>query len=302
MKTARVLLVSAVTVAAACGGDIAQPTLDDVSPDFSKNQRAVCRAQPLALGVTDGSVTTDDCVFTNADGGTQYEDLFLVNQGRLGAADGNTMATFSVETDDFNWIFGLGGFDGKEIFPTPVYAARAGFAGSFDWRNTISVIGGEPVYKMWVGGRDDAQLGDYTLTTSANPVGNVCTEGHLVYLQGDVSFSSTITESTACEGEVEFGPNIGTPLSFQYWYVAMNEGETVTLALDGVQDETVTAAIIDFGTGESVLDFSEGDGDTDRFVSFTAGRRVYLYVEVSMVRGEGRSSPYTATIDGPDTK
>lgn len=306
MKHSRFVLFTTLAFAAACGTeDIAEPTLD-VDAQFAKNQRAACRAQVLAPGTTSGTVSADDCVFTNLNGGEQYEDLYLVNQGRLGTNDGNTMATFSLETEDFNWIYGLGGFQGKEIFPTPVYAFRRGPAGVYEFpsgfsRNTFSIIGGEPMYKIWVGGQDDAQLGDYTLTATANPVTNTCTTGHRVYLQGDVSFSSSITDGTSCAGTVQFGDFIGEPLSFQYWWVRMSPGETITMALDGIQEETTAAAIIDFG-GDFVLDLGDGEGDTDRFVSFTAQSRTDIYVEVSMRGGEGRSTPYTMTVDGPDTK
>lgn len=309
MRNTRILLVSAVTLLAACGGEIANPTLDDVEPNLAKSARAQCAPSVLGPGATSGSVTEDDCLFFN--GFTdQYEDLYLVPQGRLGTQDGNVMATFSLEAESFNWIFGLGGNVGREVFPTPVYAFRTGPAGVYTAPNgfslnTFSIIGGEPIYKMWVGGRGPTELGDYTLSVSANPVTNTCVTGHRVYLQGDVSFSSTLADANSCEGVVEVGPNVGSPLSYQYWWVRMSAGETITLALDGVEEVTTAAAIIDFNSPNPMdwqvsLDLGDGEGDADRFVSFTAQRRTDIYVEVSALRG--RTTGYTATVDGPNTR
>ena len=310
MKRMRFLLLATVAFAAACGAeDIAQPVLDDIDPAFAKNnQRSQCRASVVAPGANQGTVSADDCVFPG-DHGNQYEDLYLVNQGRLGTRDGNQMATFALETEDFDWIFGFGGFVGKEIFPTPVYAFRSGPAGVYSapWPggpfpefnfNTFSVIGGEPVYKMWVGGQSEEQVGDYTLTVSANPVSNTCAEAHRVYLQGDVSFSSSISDDNACEGVAVEGPFPGTLLSLQYWWVRMSAGETITLELDEIDGNTVAAAI--FGPGGFDVDVGDGSGDTDRSVTFTTPIRADIYVEVSVVRGNTAS--YTATVDAPDTR
>lgn len=302
MKNLRIVSTVAVAFLAACGGDqITRPEASDsASPSFAKvNARALCRPAVLALGATEGAVTVGDCLFND----NQYEDLYLVPQGRLGTGNGAQMATFSLEAPGFDWIFGLGGQTG-DVFPTPVYAFRSGPAGVSTAPNgfvvnTFSLIGGEPVYKMWVGGQGLEQLGDYTLTVSAEPVSNTCVKGHRVYLQGDVTFASSIENETSCRGTVAFGPNEGLPLNYQYWWIRVSAGETITLALDGVQDPTVTAAIIDLGLGQAELDFGTGPGDTDRFVSFTAQRRTDIYVEVSSAPDV--VSAYTATVNGPDT-
>lgn len=303
MRFARPLVMPLVALAAACGGaDLAQPVLDDLEPSFAKtNARALCRPTVIQPGANVGTVTTDDCVFNNGSV-DQYEDIYLVPQGRLGTGGGSQMATFALEAPGFHWIFGLGG-QGRDVFPNPVYAFRRGAAGNYVVGgfkiNTFSLIGGEGVYKMWVGGQGPAQLGDYTLTATAEPVSNTCAKGHRVYLQGTVTFSSSIDNDTACRGTVQFGPYAGAPLNYQYWWIRVFPGETVTLAVDGVQHASMAAAIIDFGTNQAQLDLGDGPGDADRFVSFTATQRTDLYVEVSSAPDV--VSTYTATVSGPGT-
>jgi hypothetical protein len=211
---------------------------------------------------------------------------------------GANMLTFTGDAD-FDAIFGIGGKTGREIFPTPVYGFSgfdAGATGTFG--NSFSFIGSGPVYSLWFGGQGPGQLGTYALTTSIDPSVDTCENGHWVFLQGDVAFTSDISDATSCQGTVTVGPNVGQPLNYQFWYYKLLPGETIELSLTGLDpDPTLTLAAIDFGAGQSALDFSDGPGDTDRSVGFTATRQVYLYVEVSSAPGV--TSGYTLTVDGP---
>lgn len=304
MKADRLVIAVCLTFIASCGGDdLVQPGLDDLEPSLAKvNQRATCRPSVLTPGANQGTVSADDCVFNN---GTedQYEDLYIVPQGRLGTMNGNQMATFALEAEDFDWIFGFGGKTG-EIFPNPVYAFRRGPAGVYTSStgfaiNTFSVVGGEAVYKMWVGGQSTSDVGDYTLTAAAAPVSNSCATGHRVYLQGNVTFTSSIENGNSCRGTIAIGPHIGQPLNYQYWWIRVSAGETITLELNGVEEPTMAALIIDWGLNQASLDLGDGPGDTNRFVTFTAQRRTDIYVEVSTIPDV--VAAYTATVDGPDT-
>jgi len=276
-----------------------EPAIEAADRSNAHELRAKCRPAPLRPGVNFGTVSTEDCIFNNGSF-DQYEDIFIVSQGRLRSSGVNQMATFALEDGGFNWIFGLGAMSG-DIFPNPVYAFRRGPAGVHDINgfliNTFSVIGGDPVYKMWVGGQDTAQVGDYTLTVGAELVSNTCAKGHRVYLQGDVSFSSAIANENSCSGIIQFGPNEGQPFNFQYWWIRLSAGETITMELTGLEDSTVAAAIIDFVLGEISLDLGDGPGDADRFVTFTASSRRDIYVEVSSA--PDAVSPYTVNFDGP---
>lgn len=298
MKTPALIVSAAVAVAVSACADQQTDLLAPNAADEARSARADCRPAQLSITTT-GDVATDDCVFDN--GGTpQYEDIYFVNQRRLGMNDlsGASMLTFTGGAD-FDAIFGIGARTGREIFPTPVYGYSsfgAGDTGTF--YNSISFIGSAPMYSMWFGGQGPAQLGSYTLTTSIGPSIDTCENGHWVFLQGDIAFTSDISDATSCQGTVSVGPNVGQPLNYQFWYYKLLPGETIRLSLTGLDpDPTLVLAAIDFGTGQAELDFSDAPGDADRSVTFTATRQLYLYVEVSSAPGV--SSGYTLTVDGP---
>lgn len=262
------------------------------------NLRAQCKITPLRPATVFGTITTDDCPFDNG-GIEQREDLYLVQQGRQKSRGGDSMLTFTVETLDFDWIFGIGDQNPGGVFPDPVHAFRRGPAGVYDINgfaiNTFSIVGAEPVYKLWVGGQGPEQLGEYSLDTRTEATTDTCEAGHRVYLQGDVTFSSSIANERSCRGTIEFGPNAGLPLNYQYWWVRLDAGETITLSLSGIEDPTMAAAIVDFGTGEVALDLGAGPGDTDRSVTFTTSRTADFYVEVSSAPDV--TSPYDLTFE-----
>lgn len=296
MRWKHTLVLSAGVLAAGCADDPTRPVLTAPVEEEAKSQRAVCRPSPLSTETT-GEIAADDCLFDGA-GRAQQQDIYLAIQSRLGRTDrsGSTMLTFTGAAD-FDAIFGVGAQSG-EIFPDPVYGfARfdAGATGIFG--NSFSIIGSDPVYKMWFGGQDGTQLGSYTLTTAVEPSIDTCENGHWVFLQGSGSFSSDIANDVSCRGTVEFGPFVGAPLNYQFWYIKLLPGETFTATLDGVTDPTVALAAIDFGTGQAELDLGDGPGDPDRAISFTATRQLYLYVEVSSA--PDITSPYTLSFTGP---
>lgn len=291
MHPRRALPLALVVFAAACtADDPAGPDLDElaVRAEAKDNQRKACRPTPLTPVAT-GTIDEGDCAFDNA-GTTQYEDIYLVSQGRLGgSADGATMLTFTGDAA-FDMIFGVGEMDG-EISPDPVY----GYTRTPGLPNRFSIAGSDAVYKMWFAGTGPDQLGDYTLTTTVEPTANVCATGHLVFLQGDVAFSSAIADDVSCQTTVQFGPNVGAPINVQYWYMKLLPGESVTLTLTGVTDPTV--ALFALGGGADQLDLGDGAGDGDRTVTLTAQYQTYAYLEVSSLQGTG--SPYTLQVDGP---
>ncbi len=299
MRYPSLLAAACVMAVAAC--DVQDPTqpLDvPTSAVEARSQRASCHAGMLAP-TTAGAVTADDCLFESGSV-TRHEDLFLVNQRRLGMSDlsGATMLTFSA-TAGFDAIFGVGGFDPREVFPTPVYGNASFPAGSASgWGNSFSLVSSETMLKAWIAGQTAADVGAYTLSTSMAPSIDTCENGHWVFIQGDVAFSSAISDATACEGTVQFGPYIGAPLNFQFWYVKLRAGETLHATLTGSDfDPSIVLAAIDFGTSQSALDFSAGPGDDDRAVSFTATREFYLYLEASSAPGV--EAAYTLTVDSP---
>ncbi len=289
MRTRSALPLALAVLAAACtADDPVQPDLDELSvrAEAPSNQRKACRPAPLSA-VTTGTIDEGDCPFVNA-GVTQYEDMYIVSQGRLGGStDGSTMLTFTGDAA-YDVIFGLGEMGG-EIAPDPVY----GYTRTPNLPNAFSIAGSDAVYKMWFAGTGPDQLGDYTLTTTVEPTKSVCETGRLVFLQGDVSFSSSIDDASSCLGQVNYGPNAGAPLIYQYWYAKLLAGQEVTLTLEGVDPDepTVTLAGILLGTPFANLDFASGAGDTDRSVTFTAPATRYYYLEVSAA--PGASSPYT---------
>jgi len=297
MRLKHTLVLSAAVLAAGCADDTTEPIAAPTVEAEAKSKRATCRPSPLSTSTT-GEITADDCLFDEA-GREQREDIYLAIQSRLGRTDrsGSTMLTFTGAAD-FDAIFGIGAQSGGEIFPDPVYGFARFPAGTTQtFGNSFSFIGSDPVYKMWFGGQDGTQLGSYTLTTTVEPSIDTCENGHWVFLQGEGSFSSDISNETSCRGEVTFGPNVGLPLNYQFWYIKLLPGETFTATLDGVTDPTVALAALDFFTGQGDLDLGDGPGDTDRAVSFTATRQFYLYVEVSSA--PDITSPYTLSFTGP---
>lgn len=279
------LLLLAALSAACDTGELVQPVTDDLLVTAEAKTDKACKPRMLAPNQS-GVVTADDCVFDIGNGSVRYEHTFRVNQARLGNKDvgGNSMLTFTMETTDFDAIFGLGGFD-KSGFPDPVYAFRRFPAGQYYATNgfqlnSFSIIGGELQYGMWVGGDTDADVGAYTLTTRVDGISHTCIENRRVYLQGSVAFDYSITNENSCRGTVSVGPYIGAPLNYQYWWTRLRAGQTVTVEVEGAGDPTMTLALIDWW-GDAVLDFSDGAGDTTRSATFTAPRNMELYVEVS---------------------
>lgn len=276
------LIVSLLTMTSASSLAV-EPAANSAGAKVQAELRKVCQPSPLAPGTNYGTLEAGDCYYGILD---QPEDIYLVSQGRLKSSKSNQMATFSMEDNGFNWTFGLGLNTGG-VFPDPVHASRRGPAGVYDVGgfsiNTFSVIGEAPVYKMWVGGQDSTQLGDYSLTASVEPVSNTCERNYRVYLQGNVTFDADINNGNSCEGIIQFGPHAGNPLNYQYWWVLVTPGQTVTLNLSGVGEETMAAAIINWSTNQAELDLGDGAGDTDRSVTFTSEYRALLYVEVSSV-------------------
>lgn len=290
-------MATLVAIAACDVQSSVEPTLDpSVEVSGAKSQRADCRVEQLSSTTT--ATLEEGCAFDTGSG-IRYEDLYLVNQKRLGMSDlsGASMLTFTGAAD-FDAIFGLGR-QGPDLFSDPVYGFTRFAGGATDtFGNAFSFVGSKNVYKFWFGGQTSDQLGEYSLTTSIEPTVDTCENGHWVFIQGDARFSSDISDATSCQGTVEFGPNVGLPLNYQFWYYRIQAGETVNVELSGLSDDpSLTLAAIDLGTGESVLDFSEGPGDTTRSVSFTASRDFYLYLEVSS--SPGVVSDYTLVVDGP---
>lgn len=299
MRYPSLMAAACVMAAVACDvQDVTQPLEAPASAAEAKSQRAACSARALS-STTTGVVAVDDCLFT---AGTveRHEDLYLVNQRRLGMPDlsGANMLTFGA-TADFDAIYGIGGVDPREVFPTPVYGYARFTAGSTSTRgNSFSLISSETTLKAWFAGETTADLGSYSLSTSIEPSIDTCENGHWVFIQGDVSFSSGISDARSCQGTVTFGPNAGSPLNYQFWYVKVHAGETLNATLAGLDpDPTLVLAAIDFGTGQSELDFGTGPEATERSVSFTATRDLYVYLEVSSAPGV--TSPYTLTVDAP---
>jgi hypothetical protein len=279
------IVISGVSLSSSAG----EPAIDGRAQG---ELRSRCVPAPLQPGYNQGTIDEQDCLYTG--GGTdQYEDLYIISQGRLKSNRPDSMATYTLEDGGFDWIFGLGPMSGA-IFPDPVTAFRRGNAGVWDIDgfaiNTFSLIGSDPTYKMFVGGQDPAQLGNYALTASEEPVSNTCEKNHRVYLHGDVSFSSSISSDNSCLGEVVIGPNLTVEINYQYWWVRVSPGDTISMSLDNVEDETVAAAIIEWGVGWD-LDLGDGEGDTDRSVTYTAENPAYIYVEVSSA--SDRESDYT---------
>lgn len=295
MSLQRTLVLSSAVLLSACGADTPTDHSADVlaAEAASEAQRAACRPAPFS-GTTSGEITADDCLFETSNG-VQHEDLFLVSQSRLGRDDlsGATMLTFTGSAD-FNAIYGVGEMSGS-IFPEPVYGfARfgAGAVGAFG--NSFSLIGSQNVYKMWFGGQNADQLGSYTITTSVEPSIDTCENGHWVFLQGTGGFSSDISNETSCRGTVQFGPNVGMPLNYQFWYMKVVAGETLSATLTGVSDPTVALAA--FGPGPGQLDLGNGAGDTERSISFTAASTGWVYLEVSSAPDV--TSAYTLSFRG----
>lgn len=264
-----------------------------VVPEKGKPQEIACRTTDLKAVHSD-KIKKNDCLF----GDGQREHLFRADQSALGLPDlsGASMLTFTPEAG-FNGIFGVANWD-ESRFGDPVYGYNNFVAGST--ARTFSIIGSDPEYKLFFSGVDETQLGKYTLTTTVAGSADSCESGSRTFLQGSVAFSSAISDATSCLGEVAVGPFVGAPLRYQFWYAKVTTGQEVTVEIDGVDgdDESVTLAVIVFAAGGqpphfAQLDFSDGPGDTDRSINFTAPFTAYYYVEVSA--SPGVTSPYDLT-------
>ena len=276
------LLTVALAVACAPQDDPTQPDLA-VVPD-GKPQEIACR--PSNLKATQkGKIKANDCLF----GTDQREDLFRVDQLGLGLPDlsGSHMLTFTPETE-FDGLFGVSNWD-ETNFGSPVYGYRTF---TVDDQRAFSFIGSSPEYKFFMSGNDASQLGKYTLTTTVSASANSCETGNRTFIQGTVAFSSAISDANSCAGLIAVGPNSG-PINYQYWYAKLTAGQEVTVSIDGVDgdDETVTLAVIVWGTDFAELNFSEEAGDTDRAITFTAPfTSRWYWIEVSS--RPGFASPY----------
>lgn len=288
------VVFAAVVLAASCapGESPVEPQFG-VVPEKGKPQEIACRTTDLKAVQSD-KIKKNDCLFGNG----QREHLYRADQRALGLPDlsGASMLTFTPDAE-FNGIYGVANWD-ETRFGDPVYGFQTFTANST--ARTFSVIGSAPEYKLFFSGADETQLGKYTLTTTVAPSANSCETGSRTFLQGSVAFSSAISDATACLGQVTVGPYAGAPLRYQFWYAKLTEGQSVSVAIDGVDgdDTSVTLAAIVFAApGQpphfAQLDFSQGAGDTDRALSFTAPFTAYYYIEVSA--SPGVASPYDLT-------
>lgn len=290
MRCSKTLVLSAVFLAAACApqDNPTEPRFA-VVPEKGKPQAIACRPTDLSA-IETGKIKKNDCLFVNGDGVEQRENIFRVDQLALGLPDlsGANMLTFTPDAE-FDGIFGVANWDQTQ-FGDPVYGYNTFTANNTD--QTFSIIGSSPEYKLFFSGADATQLGKYTLTTTVAASTNTCESGSLTFLEGSVAFSSTITNYNSCPGKVAVGEHLGDPLQYQYWYAKLKQGQTVTVSIDGVDgnDQAIVLAAIAWRTSFAKLDFSEGEGDTDRSITFTAPFQAYYYIEVS--GAPGVNSPY----------
>ncbi|MEA3246617.1 MAG: hypothetical protein U9Q74_10735 [Gemmatimonadota bacterium] len=288
MHIASKVTIGAMFLAVACA-PADKALAPPAAPDFKgKPQDVACKTKDLKA-VQKGKITANDCLFE----GTQRENLYRADQQALGLPDfsGSHMLVFEQDAE-FDGIYGISDWDDTP-FGDPVFGYQTFVAN--DASRSFAVIGSDPEYKLFVSGADETQLGKYTLTTSVATSANSCETGRRTVLQGNVAFSSAITDATSCEGVVEVGPYVGQPLNYQFWYAKLTTGQNVTVRADGIDgdDPSVTLAVIVFGSPFAQLDFSSGAGDTDREISFTVPFDAYYYVEVSS--SPGVSSPYHLT-------
>lgn len=280
--------------------------------DFAASNRDVNCVTRTLKNVQKGTIRANDCLF---DAGRRG-NLYRADQQTLGLPDltGATMLQF-VPDAGFDGTLGFspwrdarglsdahdaqGNFDQDDSVFGDLVLGYQTFA-AHDTSRSMAVIGSAPTYKMFVAGSDSTQRGKYTLTTSVAASANSCETGRRTFLQGNVAFSSAITDATSCAGVVEVGPYIGQPLNYQFWYARLVSGQNATVRIEGIDpdDPSVTLAVIVWGPPGlplpfPQLDFSAGAGDTDRAVSFTAPVDAFYYVEVSS--SPGVSSPYRLT-------
>jgi hypothetical protein len=239
-----------------------------------------CAPRTLASQHT-GTLNGTDCA-AGGQGATAYEESYTFATASFAAARGVTgPALFDISlTASFNGTLTLNQTD-QEL-------ATRDFQASTPRSMYILADGGS--FEVTVRGGDDTQVGGYDLSTSVGEIGNYfCGTG---FLATTLTFSSTITDVDSCAGTIEFGPNVGQPLQFQYWYAKLEAGTTYTFEATGITNPTFALFVsnADFAT-EQTLDLGEADGDTDRIVTFTPAATTYYYIEVSKAPGD--AAPYT---------
>lgn len=300
MRVARFLPVYSLAFLAACGtvDSVAGP---DLGPDdalqaqadkkikLDKDQKKACRRTPLTLSVS-AEITAADCLYDLA-GRTQYEDLYSVRPADLvkeagAAVAGSPKLTFTAAAA-FDGLFGFTAED-KDPFAGLVLGSRT-FAANTP--RVFSVVGGEKEYGLFFSGYDETQLGGYALSTSVSAGGSwQC--GELVFLAGSASFSGNISPATGCAGTIQFGPNAGNPLYYQYRYAKLEAGKSYTATISGIDPNTPAVTLFmahllnGGGTVDETLNLSAFDGDTDRSITLTASVTGYYYVEVSTIPGQ----------------
>jgi hypothetical protein len=274
-------------------GDVSAPA---VPYDFSFGEVTYdpCALKTMDLQET-ANISTNDCLFQ----GTQYEDIYRLVTADLVQQSGQSFVgspklTLTASTD-FNGVLGFQGAD-PGLFQGLVHRFRNNLtpAGPV----SFSMIGGEPEYKVFIGGLSQTELGSYTLSTTVAPGGEITCDDVLV-MAGSAVFPSEINDANSCAGTIAFGPNVGQPLMFQPRYARLEAGKSYTISVTGIMADPVALFVsaLPLSSGvDQTLDLSSGAGDPDRSVTFTASQNGFYYMEVSSV--PGNASGYTLSF-GP---
>jgi hypothetical protein len=130
--------------------------------------------------------------------------------------------------------------------------------------------------------------GAYTLTAAASAFGDYfCETG---FVGTPVTFDLVISDANSCAGTIEFGPFVGQPLQYHYWYARLEAGRTYRVQATNLTDATVALFVInaDFVTDEN-LALDDGTNAPSRTITFVPSADGYYYFEVSKSPGADAS-------------
>ena len=243
-----------------------------------------CAARELAPSQT-STINASDCLYT---GGTQdqYEEFYAMPAASFaasqGVSSGPALFNFTVDAA-FDGILGFKApGDGGLVFGSRTFTANTS--------RSMSVIADGGDFEVFVGGSSTSQTGRYTMGVATSAIGNYRCGAS--FLATAVTFNATLTDTNGCEGTINFGPNVGNPLIYQYWYAKLEAGKTYTISVTGASNGTTALFVsnADFQT-EQTLDLASDGNDTDRSITFTPQATTYYYFEVS--KAPGGSAPYS---------
>lgn len=244
-----------------------------------------CPVGVLPVGVTQGEITPDDCLFTFAG---RRSDYYAVASG-----NGEVIGILSTG------VRGITGIKQETVDPATgtVFASRA-----VGPRYRV-ISNGDPL-QFYISGFNGDHFGAYTVTRSVDTETFTCNQ--LTFVVPGASFNANLQPSNSCAYNILYSPYpevIGKQINtHRYW--AKLEAKEYTVAIGGLTSSfnpavTIFPNILNAGPIAQSID---GPGtQSARSVTFTASTAGYYLIEISSGRFVGgewtiQSGPFSLSL------